>query len=71
VIRALAVVFEEDSTLAILAAIKDDDSDLEHYEYNANGKAAQPLSPTTNVVEARAGSVEEDTIIVQRRRPII
>jgi hypothetical protein len=40
VIRALAVVFKEDSTLAILAAIKDDDSDLEHYEYDANGEAA-------------------------------
>jgi hypothetical protein len=40
VIRALAVVFEEDSTLAIPTAAENDDSDLEHYEYEANGKAA-------------------------------
>ena len=71
VIRASAVVFEEDSTPAIPTATENDDSDSEHYEYEADGEAAQPLSPATNAVEAGAGSVEEDTIIVQRRRPII
>jgi hypothetical protein len=39
VIRALVVVFEEDSTLAIPTAAKNDDSDSEHYEYEANSKA--------------------------------
>jgi hypothetical protein len=84
VIRASAVVFEEDSTPAI--PVENDDSDSEHYEYEADGEAAQPLSPATNAAEAgppkndrespncNTSSVEdaeEDTIIVQRRRPII
>jgi hypothetical protein len=83
VIRASAVVFEEVSTLAIPTAAGNDDSDSEHYEYEADGKAAQPLSPATNAVEAGppennrelpncdARSVDEDTIIVQRRRLVM
>jgi hypothetical protein len=40
VIRASAVVFKEDSTLAIPTAAENDDSDSEHYEYEADSKAA-------------------------------
>jgi hypothetical protein len=40
VIQASAVVFEEDSTLVIPTTTKNDDSNSEHYEYEADGKAA-------------------------------
>lgn len=53
VIRASAVVFEEDSTPAILTAVQSDDSDLEPYNYKADSEAAQPLSPATIAAEVR------------------
>ena len=71
VIRALAVVFKEDSTLAILTTVKNDDSNLEPYKLEARPPKATVGNPIAITHEndrespnPNVRSVNEDTIIV-------
>lgn len=71
VIQALAVVFKEDSTLAILTTVKNNNSNLEPYKLKARPlkeTVGNPIAITyknnRELLNPNARSVNEDTIIV-------